>query len=511
MARKQQRTGRGAPRPGASDAALAPPGSARSLMSTDEIDVLRRHATTLSNGVVGPTERQWTDSRPPRSVTWIKTRVGTWRAFLQGAGLICHRRPANLDVRDTLQYFRRAGWMRDVPNASARVNTPCTQFIGTHVCGRPHARFGGRMGDIARQTVGLAISDPRTVEHICRNDWCVAADHLTILSLAENIRSANRRVRPTPTIVEIPPDLRLGPRPSASEILKVARWHQQATGRAISVNDFRRAASGLPSYYWVEQHFANMEGLHTALRNRIPPQVGTRGVDHRTYVEANSRRCPNGCAVWVLGRRKNGRYGNAQRLMIIDGRERHITIAHTVAYYAHNDGQALPHGWEIHHVCGNPICVRHEHLRPMPRGEHRLVDNHSAMTSRFALSAAHTLGLAIDTRQPDERDIPPVEAELLRLRFAREALDAGNPRAKRQRRRDTERPEIVKRFCAHNSQRPGATFGDALRALLDVHRLAVASGPHPHPADVTRAQVFGTQGRGDVQRPPMVSEVRFGG
>jgi len=65
------------------------------------------------------------------------------------------------------------------------------------------------------------------------------------------------------------------------------------------------------------------------------------------------------CWLW-MGGKENG-YG----IMSYQGRGRRV---HRLAY-EHYIG-SLPRHWHVHHECGNKNCIRPDHLRAMPAGEH---------------------------------------------------------------------------------------------------------------------------------------------
>ena len=72
----------------------------------------------------------------------------------------------------------------------------------------------------------------------------------------------------------------------------------------------------------------------------------------------------NGCWLW-LGATVRG-YGEVS----LHGR---MGYAHRVMYQLFQG--AIPKDWQVHHKCGNPLCVNPDHLEAMPLPDHsRLVN-----------------------------------------------------------------------------------------------------------------------------------------
>lgn len=72
------------------------------------------------------------------------------------------------------------------------------------------------------------------------------------------------------------------------------------------------------------------------------------------------------CHVWRGGTTRNGypvRAGKGKR------GQHQPTLAHRAAF--ERSGGTIPDGTEIHHRCGNRLCVNPDHLEALPIGEHR--------------------------------------------------------------------------------------------------------------------------------------------
>ncbi len=70
-----------------------------------------------------------------------------------------------------------------------------------------------------------------------------------------------------------------------------------------------------------------------------------------------------GCLLWTAGTAgRGGRYG----LVSVNGRQ---VLAHRVSYeLAHG---AIPEGYEVDHLCSNPLCVEPTHLEAVPAAENK--------------------------------------------------------------------------------------------------------------------------------------------
>jgi hypothetical protein len=80
-----------------------------------------------------------------------------------------------------------------------------------------------------------------------------------------------------------------------------------------------------------------------------------------------------GCWIWQGGANSTGR----GRTMV-DGK---VELAYRV-FYARERGP-IPDGHELHHTCGEPMCVNPNHVEPMTPAEHaRLHRRESAALTR---------------------------------------------------------------------------------------------------------------------------------
>lgn len=70
------------------------------------------------------------------------------------------------------------------------------------------------------------------------------------------------------------------------------------------------------------------------------------------------------CWIW---QGKPGSHGRGQVTRVIDG-VKTVTTAYRATYEEHIG--SIPKGHDLHHECGNPMCVNPEHLEPMLRSEH---------------------------------------------------------------------------------------------------------------------------------------------
>lgn len=83
------------------------------------------------------------------------------------------------------------------------------------------------------------------------------------------------------------------------------------------------------------------------------------GPYQRDKLHANSRPAANGCLEWTGHTRVGYPY------MSVHG----VTVgAHRVSWVLHNNTE-IPDGYEIDHLCRNPLCVNPEHLDAVTRRE----------------------------------------------------------------------------------------------------------------------------------------------
>ena len=67
------------------------------------------------------------------------------------------------------------------------------------------------------------------------------------------------------------------------------------------------------------------------------------------------------CQIWTRGRHGDGRYGGVWH----DGR---VWMAHRM-FYTRLVG-VIPEGLQLHHTCGNKLCVNPDHLQPVTAQQH---------------------------------------------------------------------------------------------------------------------------------------------
>ena len=73
------------------------------------------------------------------------------------------------------------------------------------------------------------------------------------------------------------------------------------------------------------------------------------------------------CWAW-MGRCDKGGYGR-----ITKTNNEHGYIAHRLSYELYRGG--IPDGYDIHHLCKNKWCVNPNHLEPISKREHMILDN----------------------------------------------------------------------------------------------------------------------------------------
>jgi hypothetical protein len=99
----------------------------------------------------------------------------------------------------------------------------------------------------------------------------------------------------------------------------------------------------------------------------------------------------SGCWIWIGPRAAYG-YGTTYRVPS-GGR----SYAHRVLYEA--AGRRLVPGYHLHHLCGLRCCVNPDHLVPLSPAEH------TRITFRHLMSVSHSLALAGDGDDTDDRDV----------------------------------------------------------------------------------------------------------
>lgn len=75
---------------------------------------------------------------------------------------------------------------------------------------------------------------------------------------------------------------------------------------------------------------------------------------------------PDGCWTW-MGYRVKGGYGAIPRNTQADRANHSSNLAHRISYELHVG--PIPEGLTIDHLCGNPSCVRPDHLEPVTMAE----------------------------------------------------------------------------------------------------------------------------------------------
>jgi hypothetical protein len=79
-----------------------------------------------------------------------------------------------------------------------------------------------------------------------------------------------------------------------------------------------------------------------------------------SYLAERTMRTQDGCAIWLLTPDNQG-YGRAK----IQGSR---PTAHRLSYEVYVE--PVNDGWDVHHLCGNRLCVNPEHLIQLSHSDH---------------------------------------------------------------------------------------------------------------------------------------------